>query len=45
VLVLYDGAVKRVLIGDEITERALISSALNIAIDNEGTGVAPAMSA
>ena len=29
-LVLYDGAVKRVLEGDEITERALISSALNI---------------
>jgi ribose transport system ATP-binding protein len=30
VLVLYDGAVKRVLAGDEITERALIGSALNI---------------
>ncbi len=30
-LVLYDGAIKRVLVGDEITERALISSALNLA--------------
>jgi ribose transport system ATP-binding protein len=30
VLVLYDGAIKRTLIGPEITERALIGSALNI---------------
>ncbi|MGE6781844.1 sugar ABC transporter ATP-binding protein [Ensifer adhaerens] len=30
VLVLYDGAVKRELAGSEITERALIASALNI---------------
>ena len=30
VLVLYDGAVKRELAGPEITERALIASALNI---------------
>lgn len=30
VLVLYDGAVKRELVGKEITEHALISSALNI---------------
>jgi ribose transport system ATP-binding protein len=30
VLVLYDGAVGRVLSGDEITERALVSSALNL---------------
>jgi ribose transport system ATP-binding protein len=30
VLVLYDGAIKRELAGDEITERALIASALNI---------------
>jgi ribose transport system ATP-binding protein len=30
VLVFYDGAVKRELVGDEITERALIASALNI---------------
>ena len=33
VLILYDGAVKRVLVGPEITERALIGSALNIAIE------------
>ncbi len=33
---LYDGAIKRVLVGDEITERALISSALNIADDPDG---------
>jgi len=30
VLVLYDGAIKRELVGDEITEKALIASALNI---------------
>jgi ribose transport system ATP-binding protein len=30
VLVLYDGRVKRTLIGDEITEKALIASALNL---------------
>ncbi|MDB5818568.1 MAG: transporter related protein, partial [Rhizobacter sp.] len=30
VLVMYDGAIKRELIGDQITERALIASALNI---------------
>ena len=35
-LVLYDGAIKRVLSGAEITERALISSALNISVDAEG---------
>jgi ribose transport system ATP-binding protein len=33
-LVLYDGAIKRVLVGEEITERTLISSALNIADDS-----------
>jgi ribose transport system ATP-binding protein len=33
VLVLYDGAVKRELVGSEITERALIGSALNIAVE------------
>ena len=33
VLVLYDGAVKRELVGAEITERALVSSALNIGAD------------
>jgi ribose transport system ATP-binding protein len=35
-LVLYDGAIRRVLVGDEITERALISSALNIADEPAG---------
>jgi len=30
VLVMYDGAIKRELIGEEITERALVGSALNI---------------
>jgi ribose transport system ATP-binding protein len=45
VLVLYDGAVKRVLVGDEITERALISSALNISTPGEGADMASAMSA
>ena len=34
-LVLYDGAIKRVLSGAEITERALIMSALNIAAESE----------
>lgn len=33
VLVLYGGAIKRELVGAEITERALISSALNVAAD------------
>ncbi|MEO5808349.1 sugar ABC transporter ATP-binding protein [Devosia sp.] len=40
VLVMYDGAVKRELVGDAITERALIASALNIDV-NEGAGPAP----
>jgi ribose transport system ATP-binding protein len=30
VLVMYDGAIRRELVGDEITEHALVSSALNI---------------
>ncbi|HEX7440722.1 MAG TPA: sugar ABC transporter ATP-binding protein, partial [Caldimonas sp.] len=30
VLVMYDGAIKRELVGAEITERALVGSALNI---------------
>ena len=34
-LVLYDGAIKRVLSGAEITERALIMSALNIAAESK----------
>jgi ribose transport system ATP-binding protein len=33
VLVLYDGAIKRELVGDEITEHALIASALNIDVE------------
>lgn len=45
VFVLYDGAVKRVLAGGEITERALIGSALNIAKHGEGTDMASARSA
>jgi ribose transport system ATP-binding protein len=45
VLVLYDGAVKRVLVGDEITERALISSALNISNPNERADAVSAVSA
>ncbi len=38
VLVLYDGAIKRELVGEEITERALIASALNI--EGEGAAIA-----
>ena len=41
VLVMYDGAVRRTLVGDEITERALIGSALNIAGDNREAGPRP----
>ncbi|MEO8137250.1 MAG: sugar ABC transporter ATP-binding protein, partial [Betaproteobacteria bacterium] len=40
VLVMYDGAIRRELIGAEITERALVSSALNIG--NELSIVVPA---
>jgi ribose transport system ATP-binding protein len=36
VLVFYDGAIKRELAGDEITERNLVASALNI--QEEGVG-------
>jgi ribose transport system ATP-binding protein len=42
VLVMYDGAVRRTLVGEEITERALISSALNIA-GREADAMRPAM--
>jgi ribose transport system ATP-binding protein len=45
VIVLYDGAVKRVLVGPEITERALISSALNIATEGEGAEMTSATTA
>src|SRR5262245_39284341 len=41
VLVMYDGAIRRELRGDEITERALVSSALNIDAD-AGAGAASA---
>jgi ribose transport system ATP-binding protein len=41
-LVLYDGAIKRVLSGGEITERALIASALNIAAESEHAAAAGA---
>ena len=37
VLVMYDGAIKRELIGDEITERALVGSALNIGAEARKT--------
>ena len=45
VLVLYDGAVKRTLVEDEITERALIASALNIAVEQVEAGIKPAINA
>src|SRR6185312_7727015 len=37
VLVMYDGAIRRELVGAEITERALVSSALNIGGEARGT--------
>ncbi|MBI1775142.1 MAG: sugar ABC transporter ATP-binding protein [Proteobacteria bacterium] len=43
VLVLYDGTAKRMLVGEEITERALISSALNMATHSEGGDMVSAM--
>jgi ribose transport system ATP-binding protein len=45
VLVLYDGAVTRTLVEDEITERVLVASALNIAGDRVETGLEPAINA
>jgi ribose transport system ATP-binding protein len=42
VLVLYDGGIRKELVGAEITERALISSALNINPAPERTGATPA---
>ena len=41
VLVLYDGSIKRTLTGPEITERALIGSALNIDTGEREAGVEP----
>jgi ribose transport system ATP-binding protein len=43
VLVMYDGAIRRELVGSEITERALVSSALNLG--REGAGPRPAQAA
>jgi ribose transport system ATP-binding protein len=45
VLVLYDGAIKRVLVGSEITERALIGSALNLAAEPGEAAMKPAVNA
>ncbi len=45
VLVLYDGAIRRTLVGSEITERALIGSALNIATDAGEADMRPAVGA
>jgi ribose transport system ATP-binding protein len=42
VLVMYDGAVRRTLVGDEITEKALIASALNIEADTGAGAQRPA---
>jgi ribose transport system ATP-binding protein len=42
VLVLYDGTVRRTLAGAEITERALVSAALNIDFSREAERAAPA---
>ena len=39
VLVMYDGAVKRELVGAEITEHALVSSALNVGANAARVGV------
>jgi ribose transport system ATP-binding protein len=41
-LVLYDGAVTRVLVGAEITERALVGSALNVGTRGGAERLAPA---
>jgi ribose transport system ATP-binding protein len=41
VLVMYDGAVIRELVGDEITERALVSNALNIGAEVRQAGASP----
>jgi ribose transport system ATP-binding protein len=45
VLVLYDGGIRKELVGAEVTERALISSALNINPAMEGAGARPAVDA
>jgi ribose transport system ATP-binding protein len=38
---MYDGAIKRELAGAEITERALVSSALNIGAEPRNAGASP----
>jgi ribose transport system ATP-binding protein len=43
VLVMYDGAIGRELVGDEITERALVGSALNLGSESGGRRVAQAL--
>jgi ribose transport system ATP-binding protein len=45
VLVMYDGAIRRELVGSEITERALIGSALNIGAEGGSAAVPRAASA
>jgi len=42
VLVLYNGGIRRELAGDDITEHALIASALNIEIETGEAGIEPA---
>jgi ribose transport system ATP-binding protein len=43
VLVMYDGAIGRELVGDEITERALVGSALNLGSESGARRVAQAL--
>ena len=45
VLVLYDGAVRSELVGAQITERALIASALNISASTREAGLSPVVNA
>jgi ribose transport system ATP-binding protein len=45
VLVMYDGAIRRELVGDEITEHALVSSALNIRSEPRPGGAAQSVRA
>jgi ribose transport system ATP-binding protein len=45
VAVMYDGRIVRLLVGAEITDKTLVSSALNIAAGDEGTPAATAVGA